>query len=300
LVHTITTKPVLYGSIAARLADTPSLVAAIAGLGPLFTSKGPKFAILRTVATIIYRLALNHPNAIAIFQNKSDRQTILSATGIDPAKTILIRGSGVDLSKYAYTDEPTGMPVVLMASRLVRNKGPELFVDAARLIRSNGIAASFWLAGDPDPESHGTISQEILNKWRQEGIVSVLGHRSDIVGLLAKCSIFVLPSTYGEGLPKVLVEAAACGRPVITTDHPGCRDAIIPGKTGLLIRPNAEALASAIETLLSNPQNRQAMGRAGRRLAVEEYDIRNVVDTHLRTYDALTRAAATRPATVSS
>ena len=290
VVHLVTIKPVLYGGIAARLVGVPGVVSAISGLGIVFASAGGlKTGMTRFAAKQLYRFALGHRNQRVIFQNSNDRDVLTSLARLRPEQVIMIPGSGVDLSEYAMTAEAdTEIPVVVMAARLLRDKGVYEFVEAARIVNKSMPRARFLLAGDTDPANPTSVIASELEDWRQEGVVELLGYRSDIARILARSHIVVLPSYYGEGLPRVLVEAAACGRPVVTTDMPGCRDAIAPGESGLLVPPrDAEALAAAIERLIEDADLRRAMGNAGRRFAERHFSIEDVVATHLSTYRAL-------------
>jgi glycosyltransferase involved in cell wall biosynthesis len=174
-----------------------------------------------------------------------------------------------------------------MAARLLRDKGVYEFTEAARILKQDDVRARFLLVGDPDHTNRSSVNESQLEAWREEGIVEIVGFRSDIASLFAMSHIVVLPS-YGEGLPKVLVEAAACGRPVVTTDIPGCREAIAPDQSGLLVPPrDARALADAIKHLIENADLRRRMGRAGRRFAERHFAIEDVIAKHLSTYKAL-------------
>jgi glycosyltransferase involved in cell wall biosynthesis len=198
---------------------------------------------------------------------------------------VLIKGSGVALGRYRVVPEPCGRPIVVFASRLLVTKGVREFVQAARLLRQRGAAARFWLVGKIDEGNPLTIDEAEYARWQQQGDVEILGHRTDMPEIFAQASIVALPSYYGEGVPKVLLEAAACGRPVVTTDHPGCRDAIRENLTGLLVpAQDARSLADAIETLLVDPGKRKAMGAAARAYAEQEFDVNSVVGRHLRLY----------------
>lgn len=289
LVHLVTIKPVLYGGIVARLAKAPAVVSAISGLGFLFVKRGTlKAGLLRTIVLFLYRLAMGHSNQRVIFQNPTDRQALVVAGGVEKDKTRMIRGSGVDLQDYPVLPEPDGVPVVVMASRLLKDKGVHEFIEAARTIKSKGIKARFQLIGEPDSGNPESVTAEAVQSWQDEGVVECLGFRSDITELFAQAHIVTLPSYYGEGLPKVLIEAAACGRAVITTDMPGCRDAIEPDVSGLLVPArDAEALAQAIERLIEDDTLRQQMGRAGRDLAEREFGIDKVIAAHLAIYQEL-------------
>jgi glycosyltransferase involved in cell wall biosynthesis len=174
-----------------------------------------------------------------------------------------------------------------MASRLLRDKGVMEFVEAARLLRQRGLNARFWLIGAPDPANPATVSDLQVSAWRKEGLIECLGQRDDVPELYARSHVVTLPS-YREGLPKALVEAAACGRAVVTTDVPGCRDAIRAGVTGLLVPPReAVALADALQALLEDNDMRRHMGSAGRQLAEQEFCIRKIISAHLVAYEAL-------------
>jgi len=288
LVHLVTIKPVLYGGMMARLAGVPAMVAAISGLGTVFVDRDQKRSWMRSAAEWLYRLALGHPNARVIFQNPDDRAVLIRIGAVREEKTTLIRGSGVSLAVYLMRPEPEGVPVVTFAARLLKDKGVTEFLEAARVLRERGVVARFWLAGSPDPGNLTSISEKELSHWTKDGLVEALGYRSDTPSLFAKSNIVVLPS-YREGLPKALIEAAACGRAVVTTDVPGCRDAIEPEKTGLLVPVrNVAALADAIQSLIEDRYRRMQMGASGRALAEREFAIEKVADAHLAIYHELT------------
>jgi len=288
VVHLVTIKPVLFGGIAARMLRVPGVVAAISGLGFVYVAKGFRASLKRWLVSCLYKLALERKRLIVIFQNPDDRKYLSRIVTLPPQMLRMITGSGVDLEKFVPTEFPSGVPVVAMACRLLANKGVWEFVQAARYLRERGAAARFCLAGTIDPENPASLHEIDMKSIEREGVVELLGKRDDMERVLAAAHIVTLPSYYGEGLPKVLMEAAACGRAVITTDMPGCRDAIEPGVTGLLVPArNASALADAIEELLQDPKRCRAMGKAGRALAERDFDIHQTVDIHLRIYAEL-------------
>ena len=292
VVHLVTIKPVLYGGIAARLAGVPAMVSAISGLGFVFVAKGAKASVVRQVVTVLYRLALGHRNSRIVFQNGNDRDVLRDLGAVRNEQVVMIRGSGVDLSDYAAVAEPPPPIVVLMVARLLRDKGVIEFVDASRILRREGANVRMLLAGGIDPGNPASVTQADVNEWQRQGIIEALGERRDIAELYAAAHIAVLPS-YREGLPRSLIEAAACGRAVITTDVPGCRDAIEPDETGLLVPSHdAQALAAAISRLANDSGLRQKMGVAGRALAEREFDIEDVCRKHLEIYQAVRNAAA--------
>jgi len=291
LLHLITIKPVLYGGLAARFCHVKGIIAAISGLGYVFTTKGYVAKIRRWFISLAYWLALKHPRLRVIFQNSDDKQLLSTATGLPSRQVVMIPGSGVDLTKFAYQDEPSGTPVVVMASRLLTDKGICEFVTAATQLCQHHPHVTFQLVGTIDPDNPASVTQAQVEQWRHNTPIKILGQRDDMAELFSQAHIVVLPS-YREGFPKVLIEAAACGRAVITTDVPGCRDAIIPEETGLLVPPrDAQALADAIDKLLLNPERRKSMGQAGRQLAEKRYSIEQVVTTHLAIYQELLDAA---------
>ncbi|SEJ80575.1 glycosyltransferase family 4 protein [Achromobacter sp. NFACC18-2] len=288
VVHLVTIKPVLYGGIAARLTRVPGMVAAISGLGFVFLSNSLKMRMVRAVVARLYRIALGHPNSRVIFQNANDRDLLKSLGAVRDDQVVIIRGAGVDLQAYTPSPEPPAPPVVVtMVARLLRDKGVQEFVQAARLLRERGVPVTMQLVGGLDAGNPTSATQADVDAWQREGCVQALGERTDVAALYAAAHIAVLPS-YREGLPKSLIEAAACGRAVVTTDVPGCRDAIEPGVTGLLVPVrDAKALADAIARLAGDADLRQSMGAAGRALAEREFDIDQVARTHVALYDAL-------------
>jgi glycosyltransferase involved in cell wall biosynthesis len=290
LVHLVTIKPVLLGGLAARWARVPAMVAAASGLGTVFTARGAGATLRRVLVSLLYRVALGHPNAVVIFQNRDDRRLVMRLAGLRGERTEVIRGSGVDLARYRAEPYPQGEPVVLMAARLLAKKGVREFAEAARRLREDR-SARFVLVGDVDADNPTSLKRAEVQAWVDEGIVEWWGHRNDMAAVLALAHVVVLPS-YREGLPKVLMEAAACGRAVVTTDVPGCRDAIIPNETGLLVPTrDAAALAAAIRRLIVDRALSEAMGAAGRRLAESAFDVRQVVDRHLAIYQRLLATA---------
>jgi len=177
---------------------------------------------------------------------------------------------------------------VTMAARLLRDKGVTEFVQAAKLLRERQVDVKFWLIGEPDLANPGSVTMQDIAAWQAEGVVKIWGRRNDVLTLYSQSNIVTLPSYYGEGLPKCLIEAAACGRAIVTTDMPGCRDAIEPGVTGLLVPPrDAVALADAIEFLIKDAPTRLSLGRAARELAEREFGIEKVIEAHLQIYDQL-------------
>ncbi len=288
LVHLITIKPYLYGGIAAKFAKVPAVVSAVAGLGTPFSSNTYKHRFLRFGLYPLFKLAFVHHNQSVIFQNLDDRAALVAWRVVTESKVRMVRGSGVDLKCCPVVEELNGIPVVSFAARLLKDKGVEVFVEASKILKQRGVKARFWLIGEPDLGNSNSVTQDQLDAWEAKGLVELLGFRKDIPLLFSQSNIVTLPSFYGEGLPKVLIEAAACSRPVITTDHPGCRDAIVSDVTGVLVPiKNPEALADAIIELIENRDKRKSMGQAGRKLAEEVFDVNRVVEQHFDIYNEL-------------
>ena len=284
IVHFVTIKPVLYGGIASRIIGIPNRVFSISGMGYVFTSKKKKTSILRFFILQLYRLALGGTTSRVIVQNTDDRDILTRYNVIEESQETLIRGSGVDMKTHTFMKEPDGVPVVVMASRLLEDKGVLEFVEAARMLQKKDIMTVFKLYGDIDEHNPASLTRNEVNKIKKEGNVEVHGYTNDIAKVFSTSNIVVLPS-YREGLPKVLIEAAACGRAIITTDVPGCRDAIEADQTGLLVKvKESKPLAKAIERLVKDKTLREQMGKAGRELAEKEFDIEKVIDTHLDIY----------------
>jgi glycosyltransferase involved in cell wall biosynthesis len=287
LVHLVTIKPYLYGGLVARLARVSGVVSAVAGLGSVFIRMDLRSRLFRALLYPIYLLAFGYSNQRVILQNQDDASVLINWGVLDSEKNRLLRGSGVDLTAFTQLGEAGGLPTVCFAARLLRDKGVYDFVAAARLLRKRGLEARFWLAGDADTKNPTGLTHSELQALRDEAVIEVLGHQKDIPALYAKAHIVCLPS-YREGLPNSLVEAAAASRAVVTTDVPGCRDAIIPNKSGLLVPVKSpEKLADALQWLIEHPAERVAMGKAGRLLAEREFAVEKIVQGHLEIYQEL-------------
>jgi glycosyltransferase involved in cell wall biosynthesis len=288
LVHAVTIKPVLYGGIVARILGIKNMVYAVSGLGLVFVAEGFTAKLRKLIVTGLYRFALDIKNFKVIFQNPVDKDVLKKAVGLKEESCVLIKGSGADLTTYRVVPEPSDIPIVVMAARLLKEKGIYQFVDAARILKAKGIEVKFQLVGEPDPGNPNTVTASELERWSKEGVVEMLGFRDDIPKIFAESNIVVLPSFYGEGLPKVLIEAAACGRAIVTTDNPGCAEAVVDGVNGFIIPiRNTPALADAIEKLVDNSELRKCMGAAGRELAEKEFNVDAVVAKHLTIYKEL-------------
>lgn len=285
VVEFLTIKPVLYGGIVSMLLPLRKKVFYITGLGYVFIQKGFKGTIVKNIVKTLYSIALSGKNTTIITENIFDKNLIGNLKTVNTNQIKLIKGAGVDLTEYNYTHEKSSEILVVMVSRLLKDKGVFEYVEAAKIIKSRGLSVEFRLYGDSDSGNPTALSQDDLDEIQKDGYVTVNGFASDVAKIFTKANIIVLPS-YREGLPKVLVEAAACGRAVVTTDVPGCRDAIIPNETGLLCHvKNAQSLAHKIEKLILDDTLRNDFGYAGRKLAENEFDINKVLQKHFEAYE---------------
>lgn len=274
LVHHLTIKPVIYGTLAARWAGVPAVVNGITGRGYAFLGKGIRARLLQPVATMLYRLAFAHPNHAAVFENEVDRADFLERRLIHARRAHLIEGAGVDTDQFHPPDDegtPSETPLVVMPARMLWDKGAGVVVEAARKLKPR-LSLRVALVGEPDPGNPASIDRSILEAWHAEGAVEWWGWQEDMAAIYRQCDIVTLPTTYGEGVPTALMEAAASGRPIVASDSPGCRAVVIPGRTGLLVPPDdPDALAEALETLARDPDMRAAMGKAARALALQRF-----------------------------
>jgi glycosyltransferase involved in cell wall biosynthesis len=292
ILHTVTIKPVLYGGIAARLLGVPSLVSAVTGLGLVFVGGDRKTSSVRWAVRALYRMALRHTNSCAIFQNPDDCRYMINAGLTSSERTVLIRSSGVDTAVFQPSPPPPGPPIVIMPARLLWPKGVGEFVEAARLLRRGRVPIRMALVGEPAAHSPATVTQSMIESWVDQGAIEWWGRQSDMTRVYAQSHIVCLPSYYGEGVPRVLIEAAASGRPIVTTDTPGCREVVEHGDNGLLVPPRTPtALAEALLTLAQDPELRIEMGRQGRERAVAEFSLDRVVAATLEVYERLSAAA---------
>ena len=287
IVHHVALKQVLFGAIAARVAQVPVMVNAVTGLGYMFQSGSARRTLLRSVIAPVLRWALTRPGSAVIFQNKDDFEDLVRTGLVNRSQAVVIRGAGVNVSQFRPSPEPDGLPVVILAARLLRDKGVGEFVTAARLLKRNGIQAKCVLVGMVDNDNPSSFTEAEVRSWVNEGVVEWWGHRDDMADVFASSHIVVLPS-YAEGLPKVLLEAAACARPLIATRVRGCQEIVRDGDNGLLVPlKEPHALAEAVMTLVQSKALRGRMGARGREIAVNEFRVELIADETIAVYDRL-------------
>jgi glycosyltransferase involved in cell wall biosynthesis len=286
LVHSIALKPLVYGGIGARLAGARARVGTVAGLGFIFSSRRLKARILRQFMRVLLRFATGGHNSLVTLENPDDGVVLDRIGAVIPKRMVLVRGSGVDIDRFHPTAEPDGVPVIGMACRLIRGKGVATVIEAARLLKRRGIVCRFRLAGTIDPESQESHTQAEIDSWVAEGLIEWTGWIDDVPGFWQSCHIAVYPSTYGEGVPRTSIEAMACGKPLVTTDMPGCRETVEQGVNGFLVpRDAAEAVADCLATLIADAPLRHRMGTASRCKAAAEFSDADFVARTLAIYD---------------
>ena len=296
IVNHIALKPIVFGAIAARLAfplsaRKPARLAAVMGLGSVFSRvAGSRAARFRPLAVAL-RLAVRGGRVTV--ENPENRAT-LARLGIKPARIKLIRGSGIDTARYQPLPDPAETPLAAaLVGRMLRSKGVLDAAAAIRLLRAQGREIELLLAGVADLDNRDSLSEAELTALGAEPGITWLGHVADVRSVWRRAAIAVFPSTYGEGVPNALLEAAACGRPIVATDIPGCREVVRHGETGLLVPPyDVAALAEAVGALAGDPAPRQAMGRVGRELVEREFAEPVIVAQTLALYDELLRETA--------
>jgi glycosyltransferase involved in cell wall biosynthesis len=286
VVHHFTFKCVLHGSVAARFLGIKRVVNSITGSGHMFADQSFWTRTLRPFVKAISRMALLHTQVI--FQNPEDCNTFVKQGLASRESSYVIRSSGVNVERFSPVPEPRGKPVVVLASRMLWEKGIAEFVEAARRLGEQGVQGRFVLVGDPDPQNLKTVPRNVLEDWKRSGVVEWWGHQDNMPEVFASSNLVCFPSYYGEGVPKVLIEAAACGRAIVTTDVPGCREVVRNGENGLLVPArDPNALADALKALILNPELRAMMGVRGREIAVKEFSEELVIQRTMEVYRSM-------------
>lgn len=294
IVHHIALKPAVYGSLAAHLARVPAVINSVAGLGYTFIARELKARALKLVMLAAFRVLFRGRNRWLVVQNQDDYALFAGSGMTAHERTVIIRGSGVDTDVFVPQQEPSGPLRAALVGRMLWDKGVGEAVEAARLLRKWQVPLRLVLVGAPDPANPKSIPEADLCRWRDEGLVEWWGHRSDIISVWAECAVAVLPS-YREGLPKSLLEAAACGRPLVATDVPGCRELVRHEVNGLLVPArDGEALAHALRRLVEIPELRARLGAQARRDAEIQFSATTVAGETARLYVQASAIALTK------
>jgi glycosyltransferase involved in cell wall biosynthesis len=281
VVFSYTAKPVIYGSLAAQLAGVPRIFSMVTGLGYVFASNQLKQRLLGIVVRRLYRLGLAVNRSI-FFQNPDDIDLFTRWGLVTAKRVVMINGSGVNLEYYGLVPQVTSPPIFLLIGRMLKDKGVQEFLNAAKRLKVSYPEAVFRLVG-PHDDHPATVPWSHIQERIKTGMVEYFGETDDIRPFMAEASVYVLPS-YREGTPRSVLEAMAMGRPVITTDVPGCRETVIDGENGFLVPVgDAGALADAMEHIILHPELLERMGKRGREIAEEKYDVRKVNAVILKT-----------------
>src|SRR5215471_4775206 len=293
VLHHVATKAIFYGSMAALFfRRKPAIVNAPVGMGYVFSSRDRLARLLRPCLRLGYRLLLNPRRSRVIFENPDNAAYFIENGVVRPTETVVIRGAGIDVRKFQPVSSPPVPPVVALVARMLRDKGVYEFVEAAHRLHDAGVAARFVLVGDPDAENPASIPLEQLRSWHRQKGVEWWGWRENMISTWHQVHVACLPSSYGEGLPKALLEAAACGLPIVTTDAVGCREVVQYGDNGLLVPVgDAQALADALRTLILDADLRTRMGQRSRARAEQEFSSERVIGETLQVYDSFFRDA---------
>lgn len=284
LIHHVTIKPVIYGSLVARITGFKAVINAVSGLGYAFSDDG-RANVLRPMVKLLYRLALGSRRSFTVFQNPDDLNDFVRMGLVTLDRTALIRGSGVDCSRFRVNAQAEGNPMVMFVGRMLWDKGVGIFVEAARRLRAANPEVRFVLVGAVDPVNPAAVPADQIQRWVAEDGIEWWGERLDMPEVLARAHIVTLPSTHREGLPKVLLEAAASGRPIVASDVPGCREIVRHNVNGLLVPPgDSKSLARALQELLESSELRNRFGSAGREIVDKEFSQELVVEQTLALY----------------
>lgn len=291
LLHSFTAKCAVYGALAGRMAGVPAMVNAVAGMGYVFASESLKARVLRPMLGALMRGSLGHGNSRVILQNPDDAD-LFTELRLAPAEKIrVIRSSGVDITRFSPAPRaPSTRPLcVLLAARLLREKGVGEFAEAALMLKRQGRQVDFLLAGTPDPGNPSSVQREEVEDWQRLGALRWLGHVEDMPALMRRVDVMALPSYYREGVPKSLIEGAASGLALVTTDLPGCREVVAEdGIDGLHVQPrSASSLAAALARLDDDRELLRRLGDRARQQALQHFDLRGVIRQTLEVYDEL-------------
>ncbi|MEM6724663.1 MAG: glycosyltransferase family 4 protein [Bacteroidota bacterium] len=287
IIHHVALKPVTYGSLATRFIKIPVVINALSGMGYVFADNGAR-SVIKNFVLSIFKFAFNNPRLRFIFQNTDDLNLLLDTANVPKSRCYMIKGSGVELDQFAFSEEPVQEPIrILLPARMLWDKGVGEFIGAAKILKPKyGDRVEFILAGNADTGNLTGISEEELLEINKEGFVEWIGFQTNMIQVLTDSHIICLPTFYREGVPKALIEACAIGRPIVTTDVPGCRDLVQDGKSGYVVPiKNAEAVAEALEKMIEDKSLRLQMGKTAREIAETEYSLDIVLDKHFNIYE---------------
>ncbi len=285
IIHAITIKPNIFVGLIAHVLKTP-YVMSVTGTGIIFSGKSLVIRMVRPIVRSLYKLASTKTTRKLIFENYSDRDYFVETGLCSPEEAVAILGAGVDIDVFKQVPERhRDKPVILFAGRLLWDKGLGDLVEAGKLLRKQGLDFSIQVAGIVDHDTINAIDEKTLDQWHEQGLIERLGNVKNMPVLLEETNIVVLPTYYGEGVPRILIEAGSCGRAVVTTDMPGCSEIVENRVNGLLVAPkNVEKLAEALAELIESPELRAKMGRAGREKVKRFFSEQQVIAETMKLY----------------
>ena len=292
IVHHVAAKPIIYGSIAARICRIKSVINAPVGMGYVFTSNTIKSKILRPLLKILFKFFINSHNGInkrnkVIFENKDDLNYFIKLRAIDPKNACIIQGAGVRIKQNYKPRKIKEIPTIALVARMLKDKGINEFVEASRIINREKIFGNFLLVGDIDSGNPSSLKRQTLAKWNNEKVVKWVGWVDNVEEILKKTDILCLPS-YREGLPKALIEGAAYGLPIVTTNTVGCKDVVEDGVNGFLVPiKNVEKLSRRIFELIQNKELRNKMGLESFKIASSKFSSKIIISQTLNVYNEM-------------
>jgi len=285
LIHSVAIKPVLYSGIACKMIGLRNRVFALAGLGFIFTSDKRSAKYLRPIIKYSFKFLFKGDKTRLIVQNPEDQAALSTANIINENNISLIRGSGVNMNLYSFSKIPEGTPIIMLPARMLWDKGIGEFVKVAKILKQSGIKARFVLVGSPDVHNPETINDFQLKNWENDQIIEWWGQKEDMAKMYYQSTIVCLPS-YREGLPKSLLEAASCGRPIVTYDVPGCREIVKDGYNGYLVQlKSINGLVQAISQLLNDHKLCVQMGKNGRKLVKKHFSQEQIANETLAVWE---------------
>ena len=288
IVHTATIKPNIYGGIATRVIRTPAVVS-FPGLGTVFIREGKFWALAKRLMLLCFRVLFDRSDCQVLFENGDDVTLYVREVKPRMGSVSLISGAGVDTAFFYPREQASSeFPVVLFAARIYKNKGLEELIEAVDLLRNKGKRLELQVAGILDEDADNNITLGELVDWESQGKLTWLGRAKNMPELIANSTMVCQPSLTREGLPRIILEAMSCGRPVITTNVPGCREAVVDGETGFLVEPgDVVGLASAIDELIGNSGLRKLMGAKARQAILSTYSTQIVQEKTLQIYESV-------------
>ena len=285
LIHSVAMKPVLYSGIACKMIGLRNRVFALAGLGFIFTSDKRSAKYLRPIIKYSFKFLFKGDKTRLILQNPEDQAALSTANIINENNVSLIRGSGVNMNLYSFSKIPEGTPIIMLPARMLWDKGVGEFVKVAKILKQSGIKARFVLVGSPDVHNPETINDFQLKNWENDEIIEWWGQKEDMAKVYYQSTIVCLPS-YREGLPKSLLEAASCGRPIVTYDVPGCREIVKDGYNGYLVQlKSIDGLVQAISQLINYYELCVQMGKNGRKLVKKHFSQEQIANETLAVWE---------------